>query len=609
MQILETEYQDIYKNQWLSQTKMFLNGTPSNYIIFKVLPGLGATHGEILLYLWRNSIIAEPNVPVIVGKETELDDQGMLVYPNMLGVYGNVSKAAVMRYLKSDITPKKIVCTPEAFESKVKPAINECDGFDLYKDFFMLLDECDKLTTENDYRDKIIAPMDDFFLFDNKAMVSATALTPSDPRFAANGFKILEIRPQYEYKRKVNLLSTNNVIGTLSKVVQQYNNEQYFIFINSTDLIYAVMKSLGIMEQSRVFCASKSVRKLIKMGFTNTSDTLGEFATYNFLTSRFFSAVDIKLGYKPNVVMLTNVFKAPHSIIDPYTDAVQIIGRFRNGTTRNTQITNFNSTIKYQQPEEAIQYINEGYDEYKRISDRFCQVNTKGGFDTIMQATQRTDIKKFINDKHELMPFMVDNHIHEQKIRSYYRGAIHLEEAYRRVAYFNMKPSTLMFTVSDSQLYDLELNKGKSHLIECVASILKSYESPITQDLLVFSLGETVSEVKNSYPEIVRDYNAIGGYERMQELEFNQARITREVKRLKKKGDLYIKEMVDEIHTWYKPDVDKPSSADIRRRLKATFVKYNIDKAVTATTIKYYYDADLTTDRNGEKVWVIKGFK
>lgn len=75
MQILETEYQNIYKNQWLSETKMFLKGTPSNYIIFKLIPGLGATHGEILLYSWRHSIVVEPNVPVIVGKESEVDEE------------------------------------------------------------------------------------------------------------------------------------------------------------------------------------------------------------------------------------------------------------------------------------------------------------------------------------------------------------------------------------------------------------------------------------------------------------------------------------------------------------------------------------------------------
>ena len=52
---------DLYKREGYSD-----NGTPTNRIIEKVEPGIGATYAE--LECKRNSVITEPNVPVIIGK-------------------------------------------------------------------------------------------------------------------------------------------------------------------------------------------------------------------------------------------------------------------------------------------------------------------------------------------------------------------------------------------------------------------------------------------------------------------------------------------------------------------------------------------------------------
>ena len=57
---------------------------------------------------------------------------------------------------------------------------------------------------------------------------------------------------------------------------------------------------------------------------------------YNFFTSRFFNAVDMELEEQPHVIML--VYFAEHTMIDPYTDAIQIVGRFRNGVSSITYI-------------------------------------------------------------------------------------------------------------------------------------------------------------------------------------------------------------------------------------------------------------------------------
>jgi hypothetical protein len=608
MPLLEIEYQNINEGEWLSQTEAFLNGTPSNYIIFKILPNLGATHGEINIYNWRNSIIIEPNVPVIEVKASEVNDKGEKAYPSLFPVYGKVSKAAVVRYLKSSTKPKKIVCTPEAYESKVKPAIEETKGFDLFKDFFMLLDESDKLTTESDYRDKIILPIDDFFNFDAKAMISATALTPSDPRFVQHGFKILKIMPMWDYKKNINLIGTNNTMGAFEQLLMQDKDESYFVFINSANLIYAIIEALQIKSESKVYCAVKSKKKLSKMGLDEVSDALGDYKKYNFLTSRFFSAVDLKVPYEPNVVVLSNVFKAPHSIVDPYTDVVQIVGRLRNGVKKSVHITNYNATIKYEDQEKALQDIYDSYDEYSKIAGRLGEVETDGGKTTLTQATQRTDISKFVNDKHELLPYMVDNHLYGQQIRSYYRGYGYLKSAYDNVDYWKVNYKFQSFTVSDSQLYELEFAKGRSNIIESVATILHSYDKQPESGEIVFRLGDTRAEVEREHPDIVQDYKAIGGYDRMKDMKFNQAMITREIKRLSKVSELNNPEMAKQIQSWYKVG-DNPLATAVQERFHDTYLEFGISKPARGTHILRHYDAELTTDKHNQKIYKINGLK
>lgn len=73
VQINEDEYlTDVFKRE-----KYELNAIPSNSILDKTLPGLGATYSEIEAK--RNSIIIEPNVPVIKGK-TERNNKLLAVY-------------------------------------------------------------------------------------------------------------------------------------------------------------------------------------------------------------------------------------------------------------------------------------------------------------------------------------------------------------------------------------------------------------------------------------------------------------------------------------------------------------------------------------------------
>ena len=167
---------------------------PTNSIIHKTLPGLGATHGEINAP--RHSIIVLPNVPVIKSKVARHNKENP---PDrqILGVYKGITIATITDYLLNEqITFKKVLITPESYGLKFKQA---AEGFfdDIKDNYYLLIDECERVIQDVDYREMITAPFDDFFSFANKGMISATTLPFSDPRLS--GFKHYLIDPQYDY--------------------------------------------------------------------------------------------------------------------------------------------------------------------------------------------------------------------------------------------------------------------------------------------------------------------------------------------------------------------------------------------------------------------------
>ena len=266
----------IDKHQWLSDVLPLI---PTNTILNKVMTGCSATTLEINAP--RHSIIIEPNVPVIIGKKNQ--------HPFLFAVYEGTSKEDVKAYLSGEEDGfRKIITTPEGFDKKVLPAMYELD-LPIYENYFLLFDECEKPIQDIGYRGDIYLPVEDFFKFKNKAMVSATPIIPSDPRFEEQGFEMLRIVPTYDYCKDLTVVVTNNTVRVLRKLLDRYHKagEVTCIFLNSTDTILSLIQTLKLQGRSKVFCAEKSVRKLKKEGFSDVSDHLTKLAEVNFFHQPF----------------------------------------------------------------------------------------------------------------------------------------------------------------------------------------------------------------------------------------------------------------------------------------------------------------------------------
>ena len=487
---------------------------PTNTILYKKLTGLGATYGE--LKADRDSIILEPNVPVIKGKCKDPKH----AKDNLMGVYENVTVDSIVKYLQASKEKHiKLLSTPESF-SKIKAAFEEIDR-DIYSTCYLLFDECHKIVKDVDYRENITLPFDDFFMFENKGLVSATPLDFTDPRFFKQKFQIMEVQPNFEYAQPLNLYHTNNVLQELKKRIGNIE-KPIFLFINSTETIYSIMNKLDILEQSTVFCAYNSVKNLKDKKFSQVySDwDAAKMNKYNFLTSRFFNALDIELDFQPEVFIVTDVTMATQSIIDPFTDTIQIIGRFRNGIVSASHITNTDYKFQIRSKAQLQFRINVFEENYKML---------KAYHDNATNDELRDAVKAILNN-HPLTPllntdgtknwFKIDNYLAENLVQGYYNSFNELVKNYKQCKSFKLNYESQAYKLSDTErlkrenkslsikakrreiVEQLEMLKGdetsiamehKRELIRTDAFIVQAYDE----------LGKAkIEELKYSHPKI-----------------------------------------------------------------------------------------------------------
>jgi len=514
---MNTEYIKINKEQYLIDV---LPEIPTNTILNKALTGLGATYGEIKAN--RHSIILEPNVPVIVGKcksEKHKND-------NLLGVYEGIYTEDVINYLEKSEKHYKILTTPESFK-KVKEAFSELD-IDIYSQCFCLFDECQKIVQDVIYRSDIALPIDDFFKFDNKAFVSATPIISEDPRFKEKEFNTIQIVPTYEYKKEMELITTNNILEAIKTVLREYTsfeNVSICFFLNSTDTIEAIIKQLGISPYSSVFCSPKSVNILKERNHVKAYPMwdIKKMKTFNFFTSRFYSALDIELETKPEVIMITDLFYAEHSMIDPDTEAIQIIGRFRNGVSSIKHITNTNPNLPVKTKEEIesfLTYHENGYNYLKNLINTCTELSVR---EILRDILKHAFYHKFIDNNENKNYFALENYKDEAKVKTYYNNLDNIYAAYINCPFFITIRKKLLLPLGDFERLKRERNM----------SIKEKQKEIVSQlDLLDGEMGNYPNETLADYrdilykcdPFIVEAYEALGK-DKLEELNYSRPKI------------------------------------------------------------------------------------
>lgn len=571
-----------------------LKEIPTNTILCKTLTGLGATYGEIKTN--RNSIIIEPNVSTIQSKLGASEHKG----DNLFGVIEKVDTDDIKEYI---INSKgkwfKFLVTPESFY-KVKEAFNELE-LDMYNNAFMLFDECQKMVKDADYREGIYLPLDDFFRFKGKALVSATPIELSDPRF--KDFQMLVIEPQFSYQKDIHIQLTNNTLERFKVTIGESKNNCICIFINSTDTIHALMEKAGILDESTVFCATKSVYKLknnlkFKHAYSKFDPKL--MKKYNFFTSRFNAGMDIKLDIQPDLIMLSDVNLVEHTVLAPYTDIIQIVGRFRNGVNYITHITNSFKDYTYRSKKDVLREV-----EVYEICYNYTRRELGNAIDSGSQCAFRTLLRtspfnQFLDSYNKKSYCAIDNYVNDAMVRNIYLNEDTLFTTYTDEAlmkYFFAYRGSYSYKAGNAEWLQLRnANKSIISKRKVIVDILEKILPYETESDYEFR-----NEIYKGDPLIVEAVDTLGIAE-VRELRY----ITSALKLAIYKAKCKSPQVTELIRDYFKVG-GRYLLTDVKATIKRIYEECGIEppERITARTLKKYFNYDRATIKGKEGLLIV----
>lgn len=486
----------------------------TNTILNKRLSGVGATHCEIIAP--RHSIIVVPNVPIITCKVEKHKDSD-----NLFGVIANVSVREIEQYLEATLSSNKrikIMVTPESFH-KVRKAFKEVE-FNMYEDCFLMLDECHKFIKERDFRQEIVQPLHSFFKFKNKALVSATPITPSDPRFNEQGFQQIIVEPDWRFLHNIIIICADDIRRAFYNETTKTRRgelpkEPQCIFVNSISIIANLITDSNLEEISSIFCSDQSAVELRQRGFKNVhTEWKNEYENpYMFFTSRFFTGLDIWLDKQPRVLYFSDANNAEQTLMDPYTDMAQACGRFRNGMKEIYHIVTFNSTIERKSQDEIEEYVNGIIKSHLTLRDMLNTSQKKFEKQAVTKILEALPFKEiFFED--EIDYFMKDNITDAERVRQYYNNWFSLQTAYANSGYFR-NPD-----IDDSNCFppipaELKKNPKRSRkeieqmqriaIVETLSWIAPYYKTSAINDI-IYTLGAINKLMVDAFFQLGKDF-------------------------------------------------------------------------------------------------------
>lgn len=364
-------------------------------LINKQLTGIGATYLE--MHSERNSIIVTPTRTLAYNKTLKEPDKFLYVGTKLNG--RTTSDREIQDYLNKDIAPKKILVVADSLYKVIRTLVSS--GVDVYKEYFLMVDEIDTLQSDNHFRPQLSNVVDYYFKFrqDKRALVSATVKGFSHPKLIEEPY--ITLTCQNPLKRNINLLYTNNVNHLLSKeierIAQKYPHEKILIAYNSVQNALRTINQLQPQlskEDFGILCSEASTDEAgsYKSGIEN--DRLTHRIT--FMTCAFFAGVDIE--DKCHLITVSNMSKG-YSLLS-INKITQIHGRCRNGILSDIII--FNSSKK------PFRYIHNYKDKLRHKANKVIDLlksadKLKEGDSDIIDLFDR--IEKVILEKADVRLF------------------------------------------------------------------------------------------------------------------------------------------------------------------------------------------------------------
>ncbi len=312
-----------------------LNFLPSGFV-YKEETGIGATTLELISN--RHSIIVEP-IKITASSKASEHNALYVGSPTRYHPQKSLKKADIIKYVNDkSITFKKIVVVADSL-----PRLIEAIGANVFKDYFILIDEIDSFQLDSSYRKSMEACIEIYSNFDSdkRAMLSATRIDFTDPFLRQE--PVTEIKYDVKKPRKIAVYTTipseiqGVVVDTIKELIKKYPKDKIFIAYNSVSNCFNLAQHLvdnkiTSKNEIRILCSSTS--KKFAKDYYNELDNNILPSKINFFTSAYFTGFDLNEQY--HLITVSGNRNKVHALSDRRIK--QISGRSRKGLLTETII-------------------------------------------------------------------------------------------------------------------------------------------------------------------------------------------------------------------------------------------------------------------------------
>lgn len=313
-------------------------------IIDKSITGIGATTLEINTEL-RNSIIVVPTKALAYNKCKSTNNVRSEYYCMYVGSsIGDITKDITLDKIKKYIdyrgtSVRKFIVVADSLPMLLD--FLKILGEDIYRDYFLMVDEIDTMQADSAYRPRLEAVMDYYFRFKfyNRAAITATMSAFSNPKLENEA----RVRIEWEVnpKRDISTLFTtyvDDLAWNEINILLETDENKILVAYNSLDGIANIIKHLSIPSSDcGILCSERSIDKA-QLYIDDVHNSIGSnghlLKRVTFMTCAYFAGIDIM--DKCHLITVT-------SKLQPFTylslnRMTQIAGRCRKGTISETII-------------------------------------------------------------------------------------------------------------------------------------------------------------------------------------------------------------------------------------------------------------------------------
>jgi len=264
-------------------------------------------------------------------------------------------------------------------------------------------------------------------------------------------------------------------------------------------------------------------------------------------------------------------------MIDPLSEAVQIVGRFRKSeglesTKEVVHITNFMPELTSESKDEVLSNINERRVGYKLLQRLLAASTTRGAVSTFKEALERVEFARYINPDGTYNYFMQDNAVFVEMVKGFYQSMDNLLAGYKKSGHFIVVPEDEKYEITDRE----RVLKQSSTPLKTVYSVIM----PMLKDIYdpeITSIPQREFQMvylRKEYKKVVQDFDRLG-YEAVKALEFNPKKIKlaiREKDRLEQVTNFGLLQHIEEAFK----EGELCSSQTIVSRLKQGLIEYKL---------------------------------